>query len=83
VTSTVKSLDASRDITDSGLKLDIHKRFEDSKTLLLLEDGLSEDIQNYLEPVLRKDVSLVGKSLKNEEIYVSDSKAAGYNMMFN
>ena len=84
VTSTVEFLDASRNITDSGLKLDIHKRFKDSEApLLLLGDGLSEDIQNYSEPAIKKDVSLDGKSLKNEEIYVSDSVVAEYNMVFD
>ncbi len=82
VMSTVESLDASRDITDSDLILDIHKRFEDSETsLLLLGEGLSENIQNYSGPVVKKDVSLDGKSLKNEEIYVSESEVAKYNMM--
>ena len=82
VESTVNSLEASRDITDSGLELDIHKRFEGSETpLLLLKAGLSEDNQKCSEPVIKKDVSPDGKSLKDQGIYIPDLKVSEYNML--
>ena len=84
VTSTVDSLEASRDITDSGLRLDIHEQFEGSETpLLLLEDGLSEDTQKYSESVIKKDVSLDGKSLKDQGVHISGSETIEYNMVFD
>jgi retron-type reverse transcriptase len=82
VASTVESLDATRDITDSDLKLDIHKRSEDGETpLLLLKDGLSESTKKCSEPVIKKDVSLDRKSLKDQKTYVSDSEASEDNML--
>lgn len=84
VTSTVDSLEASRDITDSDLKLDIHKRSEGSETpSFLAGDGFSEDNQKYLEPVIKKDVSLNGKSLKNLGVYIPDFEAVECNMLFD
>ena len=81
VASTVDSLDATRDLTDSDLKLDIHKRFESGETpLLLLGDGLCESTKKCSEPVIKKDVSLDGKSLKNQN-YTADSEADEYNML--
>lgn len=51
-TPTAHSLDATRDLKKNGLKLNIHKRFEDDETrLLLLENRLSEVIQNNSLPV--------------------------------
>jgi retron-type reverse transcriptase len=44
---------------------------------------LSEDIQNYLKLVVRKDVSLEGKFLKNPAIFVSDFEISEFNMMFD
>lgn len=84
MTSTVDSLEASRDITDSDLKLDIRERSEGSETpLLLLGDWLSEDNQKYSEPVIKKDVSLDGKSLKDRKVYIPGSEAVKYNMLFD
>jgi retron-type reverse transcriptase len=83
-TSTVNSLDAFRDFKKSGLKLDIHKWFEDSETpLLLLESGSSEVIKKNLLPVSTKDVPTNGKSLKKEDSYVSDSEVNKFNIMID
>lgn len=51
--------------------------------MLLLGDGLSEDNQKYSEPVVKNDVSLDGKSLKDHGVYIPGSKAVGYNMLFD
>jgi retron-type reverse transcriptase len=84
VTSTVNSLDACRDCKESDLKRDIHKQFEGSETpLLLLRSGLSEAIQNDLLPVVKKDILLDGKSLKDGKTYVADLEVNEFNMMVN
>lgn len=75
--STVDSLDTSRDITECDLKLDTHNQFENGETCT----RLSEKIQNNLLSVTKKDVSPVGKSLKNTDSYVSDSKNNKFNMI--
>lgn len=84
VTSTVNSLDASRDCKESDLKRDIHKQFEGSETpLLLLRDGLSEAIQNDLLPVVKKDILLNEKSLKDGKTYVANFEDNEFNMIVN
>ena len=82
VASTVESLDATRDIKDSDLKLDIHKRFEGGETISLsLGDGLSESSKKCSERGIKKDVSLDRKSLKDQKTYVSNSEASEDNML--
>ena len=82
VASTVESLDATRDIKDSDLKLDIHKRSEGGETILLsLGDGLSESSKKCSERGIKKDVSLDRKSLKDQKTYVSNSEASEDNML--
>ena len=81
-TPTAHSFDATRDLKKNGLKLDIHKRFEDGKThLLLLESGLSEVIQNNSLPVGKTDVSENRESLKSADSYVSDLEVNEFNMI--
>lgn len=81
-TSTVDSLDATRDFKESGLKLDTHKQFENGETLLLLlESGLSEVIKKNLLPVAKKDSFKNETSLKDIDSYVSCLKANELNMM--
>lgn len=81
-TPTAHSLDATRDLKKNGLKLDIHKRFEDGEThLLLLESGLSEVIQNNSLPVGGTDVSENRESLKSADSYVSDPEVNEFNMI--
>jgi retron-type reverse transcriptase len=66
VSSTVESLDASREIKGKDLNLDTHGLSEGSEThVLLLESGLREKSKNVSESVGKKDVSLNGKSLKD------------------
>ena len=81
-TPTAHSLDATRDLKKNDLKLDIHKRFEDSEThLLLLESGLSEVIQKNSLPVGETDVSGNRESLKGADSYVSDPEVNEFNMI--
>ena len=84
VTSTVNSLDASRDCKKSDLKQDIHEQFEGSETLLLLlGNGLSEAIQNDLLPFVKKDILLDEKSMKDGKTYVADLEDNEFNMIVN
>ena len=84
VTSTVNSLDTYKDCKESDLKQDIHKQFEGSETpLLLLKSGSSEAIQNDLLPVVKKDILLNGKSLKDGKTYVVDLEINKFNVMVN
>jgi len=81
-TSTVYSLDATRDLKKNGLKLDTHKQFEGGETpILLLESGLSEVNQKNSLPVKKTDVSEYGESLKGANSYVSDLEANEFNML--
>lgn len=75
--SPADSLDTSRDITECDLKLDTHNQFENGETCT----GLSEKIQNNLLSITKKDVFPVGKSLKNTNSYVSNSKNNKFNMI--
>lgn len=81
-TSTVDSLDATRDFKKSGLKLDIHRQSEDGETpLLLLKSGLSEVIKKNSLPVIKKDSFKDGTSLKDTDSYVSCLEVSEFNMM--
>lgn len=84
VTSTVNSLNTFRDYKESDLKQDIHEQFEGSETpLLLLEKGSSEAIQNDLLPIIKKDILLDEKSLKDGKTYVADLEVNEFNMRVN
>ena len=84
VTSTVYSLDTTRDFKESDLKLDIHRQFKGGETpLLLLESRLSEEIKKNSLPVGKIDVSKNRESLKSTNFYVSNSKVNEFNIMTN
>ena len=81
-TSTVDSLDITRDFKKSGLKLDIHRQFEGGETpLLLLESGLSEAIKKNSFPVIKKESFKTETSLKDTDSYVSCLEANEFNIM--
>lgn len=82
VTSTVDSLDATRDFKKSGLKVDIHRQFKGGETpLLLLESGLSEAIKKNSWPVIKKESFKNETSLKDTDSYVSCLEANEFNIM--
>ena len=81
-TSTAYSLDATRDLTKNGLKLDIHKQFEGGETpILSSKSGLSEVSKKNSLPVERTDVFKNRESLKGIDSYVSDPEANEFNMI--
>lgn len=82
--STVESLDASKELKRRDLKLDIRKQFENSETrLLFLENGLSENNQNNLDLVTKKEVLQKEKFLKNKKYLISDSETFKFNMLID